>query len=224
MGDLDTHDHVCRYLAGHSGAPVFSIDYRLAPEHPFPAGLDDCVAAIEWVRHNAPDYGIDPACIAVGGDSAGSNLAAAAVIRLRDTDAPPLALQLLIYPAVDLTADTPSLRDFADGYLLSRSALDNFTEMYLPETSMRSDPLVSPSLRADLSNLPRTFIQTAEFDPLRDEARIFAEKLMAAGTPVEYKCYPGMVLGFIRMGARVDRAFEALDDACGILAEAFGSD
>jgi len=221
VGDLDSHDHLCRYLAHGAGAVVVAVDYRLAPEHPFPAPLDDCIAAVHWVADNAVELDIDPQRLALGGDSAGGNLAAATAIALRDGKGPRALVQLLIYPAVDFTANNDSLRDNAEGYLLTRSALDLFTRLYLPDEATRSDPRASPQLRNRHTDLPRAFIQTAEYDPLRDEARDYAQTLAAAGCPVEYKCYPGMVHGFARMGGKVDMALTALDDACGVMREAF---
>ncbi len=221
VGDLDTHDHICRHLAHGAGATVVSVDYRLAPEHKFPAALEDCIAAVHWVVDAADDLGIDPSSIALGGDSAGGNLAAAVSICLRDSAGPKIALQLLIYPATNFTADNESLRENATGYLLTRAAMEMFTDLYLPNHAARSDPRASPQLRNNHAGLPRAFIQTAEFDPLRDEARAYAETLMTAGCPVEYKCYPGMIHGFARMGGKVDAALTALDDACGVVREAF---
>jgi acetyl esterase len=221
LGDLDSHDHMCRHFAHGAQATVIAVDYRLAPEHKFPAAVDDSVAAVRWVFENARQLDIDANRIAVGGDSAGGNLAAAASIALRDTNGPPLTLQLLIYPAVNFTADNESLRDNGSGYILTRDALEMFADLYLPNSEARSDPRASPQLRNNHANLPRAFVQTAEFDPLRDEGRTYAETLMAAGCAVEYKCYPGVVHGFARMGRRVDLALTALDDACGVLREAF---
>ena len=222
VGDLDTHDHMCRHLAHGSGVVVISVEYRLAPEHKFPAGLDDCVAAVHWVLDSAAELEIDPLRVAIGGDSAGGNLAASVTIALRDTGGPKLALQLLLYPAVDFTADNESLRENATGYLLTRDALEMFTDLYLPDRATRSDPRASPLLCQSHAELPRAFVQTAEFDPLRDGGRAYAEALMAAGSPVVYKCYPGVIHGFARMGAKVDAGLTALDDACGVLRETFG--
>ncbi len=221
VGDLETHDHMCRHLAHGASATVVSVDYRLAPEHKFPAALEDCIAAVNWVFESAEDLNIDPKRIALGGDSAGGNLAASVCIALRDAGGPNIAVQLLIYPAVNFTADNESLRENATGYLLTRAAMEMFTDLYLPNHAARSDPRASPQLRNHHADLPRAFVQTAEFDPLRDEARAYAETLMTAGCPVEYKCYPGMIHGFARMGAQVDAALTALDDACGVLREAF---
>ncbi|TDJ66042.1 MAG: alpha/beta hydrolase [Proteobacteria bacterium] len=222
FGDLDTHDHVCRYLAHGATAIVLSVDYRLAPEHKFPAALEDCIAAVRWVVDSADELGIDVQRLAVGGDSAGGNLAAATAIALRDTGGAPLVLQLLIYPAVDFTADDQSLTDNATGYLLTRDALEMFTDLYLPNREARSDPRASPQLHANHTDLARAFVQSAEFDPLRDQARTYANTLLAAGCLVDHKCYRGMVHGFMRMGAKVDTALAALDDACGVLREVFG--
>ena len=220
VGDLDTHDHVCRHLAHGAGVCVIAVDYRLAPEHPFPAGFDDCLAAVRWAAANAARLNIDPQQLAIGGDSAGGNLAAAVAIALRDGGGPALALQLLFYPATDMTADSDSLRENAEGFLLTRAAMELFMSWYVPNPAMRSDPGASPQLAKHHRDLPRAFIQTAEFDPLRDEARIYAETLAAAGCAVEYKCYPGMLHGFIRMGGIVDMGLSALDDACGALRDA----
>jgi acetyl esterase len=222
VGDLDTHDHMCRHLAHGSDAIVIAVDYRLAPEHKFPAPLEDCLAAVHWVIDNAAELDVDPTRVALGGDSAGGNLTAAVTIALRDSGGPKLALQLLLYPAVDFTADNESITENANGYLLTRAALEMFTDFYLPNRAARSDPRASPLLSNSHADLPRAFIQTAEFDPLRDEGRAYAEALMAAGCPVEYKCYPGVVHGFARMGAKVDAGLTALNDACGVLRETFG--
>ena len=222
VGDLATHDHMCRYLSAGAGICVIAVDYRLAPEHPFPAGFEDCLAAVRWVAGSAASLNIDPRRLAVGGDSAGGNLAAAVAIALRDTGGPLPALQLLIYPATDMTADNDSLRDNAEGYLLTRAAMDLFTRWYVPDSAQRSDPRASPR-HGTHAGLPRAFIQTAEYDPLRDEARDYAETLTAAGVAVEYRCYPGMVHGFARMGGIVDAGIAALDDACEALRSALNA-
>ena len=222
LGDLDTHDHVCRYIAHNAQTIVISVDYRLAPEHKFPAALEDCVAAVQWVVESADRHAIDRDRIAVGGDSAGGNLAASSAIALRDCGGPALALQLLIYPAVNFTADNESLQDNATGYLLSRDAVEAFADLYLSDVSSRSDPRASPQLCVDHKGLPPALVQTAEFDPLRDEGRCYAETLRAAGCSVDYHCYSGMVHGFARMGGKVDTALTALDDACSSLRTAFG--
>ena len=221
IGDLDSHDHMCRHLAVGAHACVVSVDYRLSPEHKFPAAYEDCIATVQWIVDNADELGVDSKRIALAGDSAGGNLAATTAIALRDMDGPKVSAQILMYPAVDFTADNTSIRENGSGYLLTRGALERFANFYLPNRAARSDPRASPQLRSNHANLPHTFIQTAEFDPLRDEGRRYAETLMAAGTAVEYKCYPGMIHGFARMCTRVDAAIAALDDACGWLCEEF---
>lgn len=222
-GDLDTHDHLCRHLAFAGDAVVVSLDYRLAPEHPFPAAFEDCIAAWQWLREAAPGLGIDPARCAVGGDSAGGNLAAALCLHLRDAALALPRFQLLIYPAVDFTADNDSLRDNGSGYLLTRDALEMFTGWYLGDDALRRDPRASPMLAADLAGLPPALVQTAEYDPLRDEGAAYAERLRAAGVTVDHRLYPGMLHGFARMGAKVDQGRRALDDAAAALRAACAS-
>lgn len=222
VGDLATHDHICRYFAAGAAICVIAVDYRLAPEHPFPAAFDDCLAAVHWIAGNASDFGIDPGKLAVGGDSAGGNLAAAVAIALRDDGGAMPALQLLIYPATDMTADNDSLRENAEGFLLTRAAMERFTNWYVTDAAQRTDPRASPQYGVH-GGLPRAFIQTAEFDPLRDEARVYADTLSAAGVTVQYRCYPGMLHGFARMGGVVETGIRALDDACGALRDALGT-
>ena len=223
LGSLNTHDHMCRYLAQGGDCIVVAVDYRLAPEHKFPAGLEDCVAATRWVADQAESFGGDPTRLAVAGDSAGGNLAAAVAIELRDAPmCVALSLQLLIYPAVDFTADTTSKEQNGEGYLLTRKATEDFADLYLPNREARANPRASPQLASHHTDLPRAWIQTAEFDPLRDEGRIYAETLAKARVGVEYKCYDGMVHGFARMGAVVDQGVVALDHAAGALRSAFG--
>lgn len=222
IGSLASHDHMCRHLAHGGGCIVVAVDYRLAPEHKFPAGLEDCVAATCWVAENAGAIGGDPARLAVVGDSAGGNLAASVALILRDEHKRvQLGLQALIYPAVDFTAETQSKEDNGEGYLLTRQATEQFADLYLPDRAARSDPRASPQLARFHTDLPRAWIQTAEYDPLRDEGRRYAETLAKAGVAVEYKCYAGMVHGFARMGAKVDEGLRALDHVAGALRSAF---
>lgn len=223
VGNLDSHDHLCRYLAAQSGVVVVAVDYRLAPEHKFPAAYEDCVAATRWVAASANELGIDAKRIAVGGDSAGGSLAAATALAVRDEGWPMLRLQLLFYPSTDFTADTASMRDNATGYLLTRAAMEQFIDWYLPSRIARTDPRTSPQLAIDHSGVAPAFIASAEFDPLRDEAHIYADTLEHAGVAVERHCYAGMVHGFMRMGGRVDKALSALDDAAAALRRALGS-
>ena len=222
IGSLNSHDHMCRFLAQVAGCIIVSVDYRLAPEHKFPAGLEDCIAATRWVAANAESFGGDPARLAVMGDSAGGNLAAATALAIRDEPKGiSLSLQLLIYPAVDFTADTPSKQENGKGYLLTRQATETFADLYLPNWDARENPRASPQLASHHTDLPRAWIQTAEFDPLRDEGRIYAETLAKAGVHVEYKCYEGMVHGFARMGGKVDQGITALKHAAHALQSTF---
>ena len=217
VGDLDTHDHVCRYLAAHSNIVVVAVDYRLAPEHPFPAPFDDCLHVVKWAHANAEVLNIDPAKIAVGGDSAGGNLAAAVSLALRDDENLSLKFQLLIYPACDFTADHPSMRENGEGYLLTVGAMEKFTNWYLPEENFRLDYRASPQLANNHENLPPAFVITAGYDPLRDEGKRYAETLKAAAVTTQHTCYEGMVHGFLRMGAKLDVGITALDDSVNAL-------
>ena len=212
VGDLDTHDHVCRYLSGHGEIVVVSVDYRLAPEHPFPAALDDCVHAIRWTNNNADDLNIDPMRIAVAGDSAGGNLAAACCLGLRDDNAVNIKHQLLIYPACDFTASHPSMQENGEGYLLTSSAMEQFTNWYLPNSALRTNFLASPQLAPSHASLPSATVITAGYDPLRDEGAHYAQTLKTAGISTEHLSYDGMVHGFLRMGAKLDVALTALHD------------
>jgi len=221
FGDLDTHDAMCRIVAAATPCLVVSVDYRLAPEHRFPAGLEDCVAVTSWLAEHAADIGGIATRLAVGGDSAGGNLAAAVAQRLKAESGPPLAFQWLIYPATDFTADNASLKDNGAGYLLTAEAIRWTMAQYLPDPSKASDPYASPGLAADLAGLPPALVQTAGFDPLRDEGKAYADRLAAAGVPTDYIQYDGMVHGFMRMGKLVDRAHDGLKDGAAALARAF---
>ncbi len=201
IGDLDTHDEPCRLLCRHARVQVLSVDYRLAPEHPFPAAVRDALAAFRWAVRHAPQLGADAERVAVGGDSAGGNLSAVtAQLAARDGDPSP-ALQLLIYPAVDLTdARTASGRLFADGFYLTENDRQWFTRHYLSGTEAdATDPRVSPALAEDLSRLPPAIVVTAGFDPLRDEGEAYAEALRKAGTSVALERAPELIHGFINM-------------------------
>lgn len=213
FGDIETHDALCRLLAHQAACLVVSVDYRLAPEHKFPAALDDSLAALDWVAAHAAEVGGDATRIALGGDSAGGNLAAAACQVLRDRSGPNIVFQLLIYPAVDFTADMVSPRSHGAGYGLSDAAIGWMRECYLNDPFDAIDPRASPAMAKDLSGLPPAFIQTAEFDPLHDEGKAYADALRAAGGTAIHINYPGMIHGFMRMGALVDDAAVAIDDA-----------
>jgi acetyl esterase len=213
IGDLETHDVVCRHLANAGGCVVLSVDYRRAPEHRFPAAVDDCVAAVRWARHQAQALGIDTARIGVGGDSAGGNLSAVATIAERDAGTP-LAFQLLIYPGTDMRAVAPSHTTNGQGYLLTADSIAYYRSHYIPDAAAWSDWRVSPLLAANLSGLPPALVLTAGFDPLRDEGRLYADALSEAGNRVQYVCFERQIHGFITMGRVLDEANIALD-LCG---------
>ena len=220
VGSLDSHDHLCRHLCHAGGIMVIAVDYRLAPEHPFPAALDDSLAATRDIARRASSLGVDASRLAVGGDSAGGQLATNVALALRDDPACRLAFQLLIYPVCDLLANNASVRDNAKGYLLTLPAYHKMCDWYLGDRVLWGDPRVSPQRESSHGRLPPAFIQTAEFDPLRDEGLTYAATLANAGVKVDYRCYPGMIHGFARMGAKVDGGRRALDDAARALAEA----
>ena len=199
-GDLDTHDGSCRLLADESECIVISVDYRLAPEHPFPAAIDDVVAAYRWVNDHAAELSIEPGRVGVMGDSAGANLAAVIAQVTRDTDVPAPVAQCLIYPATDLFLREASHEIFATGFFLTRESMDWFRAQYLPDLSDWDSPLASPIEQKDLSGVAPALIVTAGFDPLRDEGRRYAEMLVEAGVPTRYRCYDDMVHGFFGMG------------------------
>jgi acetyl esterase len=225
FGNLDTHDAVCRALAKESGAVVISVDYRLAPEHKFPAAVEDSHAATVWAVANAERLGIDASRIAVGGDSAGGNLAAVVAMRCRDAGGPALALQLLLYPVTDFsTFETASHRELAEGYFLNRAAMDWFSAQYLASADQKRHPEVSPLLARDLTGLPRALVITAEFDPLRDEGEAYAQRLGQAGVPVTITRYPGMIHGFVSMRGVLSGGREAIREAAEALRSMRGSD
>jgi acetyl esterase len=194
-GDLDSHDAPCRFLAERAGVRVLAVDYRLAPEHPFPAAYDDAVAAYRWARENAASLGVDPERIAVGGDSAGGNLAAGvALVAARERL--PLAFQMLVYPATDATRQTRSLELFGSGFYLTRGFMDLANASYLPDEGDRKDPRASPLYAEIPDGLAPAYVATAGFDPLRDEGEAYARMLCEAGVPVEMHRFPDLVHGF----------------------------
>lgn len=196
-GSLISHDSVCRTLASTAGVKVVSVDYRLAPEHPFPAAADDALAAYLDVFARAADFGADPRRIAVGGDSAGGNLAAVVANETRGDESAP-AFQLLIYPVTDLSAERESYELFERGFFLTRADIRDVTEKYTPDRSTRVDPRVSPLLEADLAGAPPAFVATAVADPLRDEGKLYADRLAEAGVPVTHQRFP-LIHGFANM-------------------------
>jgi acetyl esterase len=217
---LDTHDGMCRNLCAGAGCVVVSVDYRLAPEHKFPAGLDDCVFATSWVSEHAAELEGDAGRVVVGGDSAGGNLAAAAALRIRDEVGPPLLGQLLIYPVTDYyTPGTPSYRENADGYGLTRDTMVWFWDHYLSDPAEAAEPYASPLRARDLSGLPAALVVTAEYDPLCDEGEYYAAKLRAAGTAATTSRWDGMNHGFFFWAGRVDKAGDAMAESCAWLRE-----
>ena len=197
LGDLETHDDLCRLICRDAGVHVLAIDYRLAPEHPAPAAIEDCYAAYRWALDHTAELGADPARVAVGGDSAGGNLSAVVSQLARNDGIAIPALQLLLYPATNFAADTRSKTLFADGYFLTKPDMDWFRDIYLAGSSLNtSDPRISPLLADDLSGLPPAMVLTGGFDPLRDEGNQYAEALAAAGVPVDHRQFGPLVHGF----------------------------
>ncbi|HZT65903.1 MAG TPA: alpha/beta hydrolase [Acidimicrobiales bacterium] len=218
VGDLDTHDHTCRALARACGAVVVSVDYRLAPEHRYPAAVEDCWAATRWVASHPAEVGGDTTRLAVAGDSAGGNLAAVVSLMARDSGGPELAFQLLVYPAVDARMGWPSIDENAEGYLLTKQDMIWFYGHYgCPDPT---DWKVSPLLAENHAGLAPALVITAEFDPLRDEGEAYAEKLRAAGVNATATRYDGMIHGFFGMSATIDRAGDAMKEAAEALSRA----
>ncbi len=222
IGDLDTHDVLCRQLASESKAAVVSVDYRLGPEHKFPAAVEDCWAATRWVAANGAALGVDGRRLAVGGDSAGGNLAAVVAHMARDAGGPAIALQLLIYPGTDMAADTPSHREFAEGYLLTRESIRWFIAHYLRSEADVDDWRASPGRAPSLRGLPPALVITAGFDPLCDEGEDYARRLRRAGVLVDSVRYGGMIHGFFGMGRAIETANRAIAHAARSVGQALG--
>ena len=212
VGSLSSHDHLCRSIAAASGVAVISVDYRLAPEHPFPAAVEDAEAATSHIAANPHEFGIDPTRLAVGGDSAGGNLAAVVALHLHARGNTSLAMQLLIYPATDCDLNTASYLENAEGYLLTRAAMSWYLDQYVPDLSQRLDPSVSPLRAVDLSGLPPALVITAGHDPLRDEGEAYARRLIDAGVTVKLSRYDGMIHGFLRRYSSLDQGKVALKE------------
>ena len=222
IGNLDTHEGMCRILANESGCRLISIDYRLAPEHTFPAAIEDGLAATEWVAANAAKLGIDADRLAVSGDSAGGNLAAVLCLLAKQSGRPKIALQVLFCPATDATHDTESCRAFAEGYLLEAESIPWFNRHTYPPGADFDDPRISPLRARDLSGLPPAHIHTAAFDPLRDEGKAYADRLRQAGVEVRYTCHEGMIHHFYALGGALPYAQPALKLAAGAIKQALG--
>ena len=215
LGGLESHDRLCRALAARAGCTVVAVDYRLAPEHPYPAAIEDAWTATCWAADRFPR-------VAVGGDSAGGQLAAAVARRARDAGRP-VALQVLIYPVTDHDADTPSARECTEGPAFTTAQMRWFWDQYLPDAAPASDPDCSPLRTPDLAGLAPALVLTAEYDPLRDEGEDYARRLEAAGVPVTLSRYDGLIHGFIRMPAVIDRAGDAIDEVSAAVAAALGA-
>ena len=203
-GDLDTHDGSCRLLADVTGCVVVAVDYRLAPEHPFPAAVDDSLATYRWIHDHAADLGVEPGKVGVMGDSAGGNLAAVVAQVTRGTEVPAPVAQCLVYPATEMHFTAPSHDLFATGFMLTRASMEWFRGHYLPDPADWDSPLAAPSVTEDLAGLAPAAVFTAGFDPLRDDGRAYADALAAAGVPVQYRCYDDLVHGFFGMGVLPD--------------------
>jgi len=223
IGDLDTHDVLCRQLANGARCAVFSVDYRLAPEHPFPAAVEDCLGATREIALQAAKLAIDPERIAVGGDSAGGNLATVIALAARDAGSPRICFQLLIYPATDQRCEFASHQRNGEGYLLTRQSIEYFRGYYLPRSRDWLDWRASPLLAPKLAGLPPAFLLTAGFDPLLDEGRAYAERLAREGVDVAYLDFPEMVHGFILFGGVLDTANAAVAECCTRLQGAFAA-
>jgi len=221
LGTLDTVDVLCTQLANRASAVVVSVDYRLAPEHKFPAAADDCFAALRWVADHARELNADPQRLAVAGDSAGGNLAAVSAAMARDAGTPSLVLQVLFCPVTNHAFETPSYRDNGRDYFLTTDMMRWFWDLYLTSTDEGRDWRASPLGLSDLSGLPPAYIVTAEYDPLRDEAEAYAERLQQAGIPVTLRRYDGQIHDFITMAGAMGQAGPAVEAAAAALRAAF---
>lgn len=212
VGNIAVFDSVNRALANRTGCVVIAVNYQKAPEHEFPIPFDDCYAATQWIFDNASELGLDAARIGIIGDSAGGNLAAAVTLRARDENGPKLAYQVLVYPAVQYGWDSPSAVANAEGFLLQRASMEYFWKHYVRSAIDGRNPYCSPLAAEDHSGLPPAFIACAEFDPLCDDGRNYAEKLEAAGVPVEFRLYEGMIHGFLWMSGVLDQSKLLIDE------------
>ncbi|WP_422034174.1 alpha/beta hydrolase [Reyranella sp.] len=223
IGTIETHDSTCRRLANRSRCQVISIDYRLSPEHPFPAPIDDGIAAFRHVRDNAAALGADPARLAVGGDSAGGAMAAVVCQAMRDAKEQGPAFQMLIYPATDSSQESSSRKSFAEGYFLSKGLMDWFWKAYVPAGTDLADLRLSPLLAKDFTGLPPAFVLTAGYDPLRDEGRAYANRLIDAGVKTTYVNYPGTIHGFFSLTRFLKQGLKANDEAAAVMGAFFGT-
>ena len=217
IGNIQSHDFVCRKLANESGLTVISVEYRLAPEHTFPVAAEDCYAVAKWVAENAQQLKVDGSRMAVAGDSAGGNLAAVTSLMARDRGEPQISFQLLVYPVVDGTMSFPSIKENAEGYLLTAKDMAWFYDHYAPEGVDRKSAYLSPLYAPDLTKLPPALVITAEYDPLRDEGEAYADALQQAGVEARSSRYDGMIHGFFGLDAIVPAAAPAMEEAAASL-------
>ena len=223
IGTLDQVDAQCRALANGAQCVVVNVDYRLAPEHKFPAAVDDAYAAVEYVATHADELNIDAERIAVGGDSAGGNLATVICLKARDNQGPNVMFQLLVYPVTDYDDDRPSTEEFAEGYLLTKAVMAYFWGHYVSSPEEGRSPLASPINAKHLEGLPPAMVLTAECDPIRDQGEAYARRLQASGVPVTMKRYAGAIHVFFNLGGVIDAGREAVADAAAALRKAFGT-
>ncbi|WP_289296103.1 alpha/beta hydrolase [uncultured Reyranella sp.] len=223
IGTIETHDSTCRRLANRSLCQVISIDYRLSPEHPFPAPIDDGIAAFRHIRDEAAAFGADAARLAVGGDSAGGAMAAVVCQAMRDAKEAGPAFQMLIYPATDSSKESASRKSCAEGYFLTKGLMDWFWKAYVPAGTDLADLRLSPLLAKDFTGLPPAFVLTAGYDPLRDEGRAYADRLIDAGVKTTYVNYPGTIHGFFSLTRFLKQGLKANDEAAAVLGAFFGT-
>ena len=223
VGDLDSADATARHLTVGSGCVVVSVDYRLAPETKFPGPAEDCYSATSWVFDNASSLGILADKIAVGGDSAGGNLATAVCLMIKDRGGPDLTMQLLVYPVTDWSFKTPSYSDNAEGYQLTKDTMIWYWDQYVSHDGDAENPYAAPLKAPDLAGLPSALVITAEFDPLRDEGEAYASRLKDAGVPTSCTRYSGMIHGFFGMSAVLDKGKDAIAEASAALAASFSN-
>ena len=221
VGSRDTHDSLCRLIANSGPFVVVSVDYRMGPEDPFPAAVEDSVAALNWTAENIADYNGDPENIAVGGDSAGGNLSAVVSIIARNEKTYMPKFQWLIYPATQMEMSTPSHENYAEGYFLTRPLMEYFQRQYLKNDADKKDWRASPLLSDSLAGLPPALIQTAGFDPLQDEAIAYAERMNKEGSKATHTHYEGMLHGFINLGGVIDKATDCVNEGVAALRDAF---
>ena len=223
IGTIETHDSTCRRLANKSRCQVVSIDYRLSPEHPFPAPIDDGIAAFRHIRDHADTFGADAARLAVGGDSAGGAMAAVVCQAMRDAKEQGPAFQMLIYPATDSSKESASRQSCAEGYFLTKNLMEWFWKAYVPAGTDLADLRLSPLLAKDFAGLPPAFVLTAGYDPLRDEGRAYAERLIDAGVKTTYVNYPGTIHGFFSLTRFLKQGLKANDEAAAVMGAFFGT-